>query len=154
MSTTAPLARGQAERTPGVGGAGQGSRVGPQEEEGSDSDFGDGGETPPPAGEGFGNRRPAVGGSAAAGSRESAVPSFEDIGERLKDFIAHRGQGLRDMYDEAGGEQNRRLEGPTKMGEEMAKKLITEMGCTGEVAKELTVLTLYDVAILIGTFWW
>jgi len=153
MSTTAPLDRGPTKRVPGVGGAGQGSRAGPREEEGSDSDFGDGGDRPPRGGGDVGNRKPAVGRPAAAPSRKSAVPSVEDIGEKLKDFIAHRGQGLRYMYGEAGDEQNRRLEGPTKMGGEMARKLITEMRCTGEVAKELTVLTLYDVAILIGTFW-
>ena len=82
------------------------------------------------------------------------VPSGEEIGEKLKDFIGRRGQGLRNMYGQPGGEQNGKLEGPIRKGEEMAKILIREMGCTGEVAKDLTVLTLYDVAILIGTFWW
>ena len=88
-------------------------------------------------------------GGAGPGRR---VPSSREIGERLKDFIGSRGEGLKDMYGETREEQNRRLKGPIKMGEEMAIKLITEMGCTGEVAKDLTVLTLYDVAILVGTF--
>ena len=80
------------------------------------------------------------------------IPSGKEIGDRLGAFI--ESQGLKDMYGEAGDERNRRLKGPIKVGEEMARKLITEMGCTGEVAKDLTVLTLYDVAILIGRFWW
>ena len=34
----------------------------------------------------------------------------------------------------------------------MAPKLIMEMGCSSEVVIDLTVLTLYDVAILISMF--
>jgi len=53
------------------------------------------------------------------------------------------------MYGETGDEPKRRLRVATESGEEMARKLITEKGCGREVAKPLTVLTLYDVAILI-----
>ncbi|PUU80831.1 hypothetical protein B9Z19DRAFT_1106808 [Tuber borchii] len=53
------------------------------------------------------------------------------------------------MYGETEDELNKNLEAPIKRGEEMARKLITEMGCSREVAKDLAVLTLYDVAILI-----
>ena len=76
------------------------------------------------------------------------------VGERLKEFIRDRGEGLRNMYGETGDESKRRLRVAIKSGEEMARKLVTEMGCTGEVAKDLAVLTLYDLAILIGAFWW
>jgi len=80
------------------------------------------------------------------------VPSGEEIGERLKDLILNRRKGLKNMYGETENELNQSLEGPIRRGEEMARKLIMEMGCGREVAKEFTVLTLYDVAILIGMF--
>ena len=82
------------------------------------------------------------------------APSGKEVGKRLSDFIERGGDGLKNMYFEAGGKPNGWLKQGIKCGEGMAKKLITEMGCTGEVAKDLTVLTLYDVAILIGAFWW
>jgi len=34
----------------------------------------------------------------------------------------------------------------------MARRLLMEMGCNGGAAIDLTVLTLYDVAILISMF--
>ena len=80
------------------------------------------------------------------------VPSAEEIGERLKDLITNRRKGLRNMYGGTEEELNKDLEAPIKRGEEMARKLIAEMGCGREVAKDLTVLTLYNVAILIGMF--
>ena len=80
------------------------------------------------------------------------VPSSEKIGKRLKDLIMNDRQGLRKMYGETEDELNRNLEAPIQRGEEMARKLITEMGCIPEIAKDLTVLTLYNVAILIGMF--
>lgn len=83
---------------------------------------------------------------------EKRVPSREEIGERLKDFIKSCSEGLKDMYGQTEDEQNRRLEGPIIRGEEMARVLVREMGCISEVAKDLAVLTLYDVAILIGMF--
>jgi len=87
------------------------------------------------------------------GEEGRRVPSRREIGERLKDFIGSRGEGLRDMYGQPGDEQNSRLEGPIIRGENMARALVREMGCISEVAKDLAVLTLYDVAILIGMFW-
>jgi len=74
------------------------------------------------------------------------------IGERLKDVITNHRKGLRKMYGETEAEQDKCLEVASKRGEEMARKLITEMGCSLEIAQDLTVLTLYDVAILIGMF--
>jgi len=152
MPTTAQLTGGQARGTPGPGGAGRERSAGPQDEEGSDSDFSDRGDRHRRRGVGADNQRPAAGGPAAADLGKNAVPSGDDIAKRLKDFIRDRGQGLKNMYGEPGDGQNRNLEVPIRMGEEMARNLITKMGCTGEVAKDLTVLTLYDVAILIGTF--
>ena len=86
-------------------------------------------------------------------SATASVPSGEEIGKRLKDLIQNHRKSLKNMYGEEENELNKNLEGPVRRGEEMARKLIMEMGCGREVAKELTVLTLYDVAILIGMFW-
>ena len=86
-------------------------------------------------------------------SKGNEVPSGEKIGERFKDLIMNHRKGLKNMYGETEDELNESLKAPIKRGEEMARKLITEMQCTCEVAKELTVLTLYDVAILIGMLW-
>jgi len=72
--------------------------------------------------------------------------------ERLKDVITNHRKGLQKMYGETEAELDKCLEMPTKRGDEMARKLIKEMGCNGMVAKDLSVLTLYDVAILIGMF--
>jgi len=74
------------------------------------------------------------------------------ISEWLKDVIINHRKGLQKMYGETEAELNESLEVPIKRGEEMARKLVT-MGCNIEVAKNLTLLTLYDVAILIGMFW-
>ncbi|PUU80835.1 hypothetical protein B9Z19DRAFT_1020740 [Tuber borchii] len=52
------------------------------------------------------------------------------------------------MYGETELELDQSLKVPIKRGEEMARRLIT-MGCNTEDAKNLTLLTLYDVAILI-----
>jgi len=56
------------------------------------------------------------------------------------------------MYGKTQDELDKSLEDPIRRGEEMARKLITEMECGVEMAKDLTVLTLYDLAILIGIF--
>ena len=154
MLTAAPLTRGQARGAPGPGGAGLEQGVGRLNEEGSDSDFPDTRETSRRRGGNTVNQKLAAEEAAVADLREDVVPSSEVIAKRLKDFIANRGQGLRNMYGETGDESKRRLGVAIESGEEMTRKLITEMGCTGEVAKDLVVLTLYDVAILIGTFWW
>ena len=80
---------------------------------------------------------------------EGQVPRGEAISERFKDLIMNRREGLKNMYGETEDELDKSLEMPIERGEEMARKLITEMGCSREVAIDLTVLTLYDVAILI-----
>ncbi|PUU80840.1 hypothetical protein B9Z19DRAFT_1078446 [Tuber borchii] len=46
-------------------------------------------------------------------------------------------------------ERNLKVNVPIRRGEEMARKLVADMGCPLDIAKRLTVLTLYDVAILI-----
>ncbi|PUU80825.1 hypothetical protein B9Z19DRAFT_682455 [Tuber borchii] len=81
-------------------------------------------------------------------SQECRIPDNEKIREKLKGVITNCQKDLRKIYGETERVLGRRLEAPTKKGVEMAKKLI-EMGCNPEVAKDLTVLTLYDVAILI-----
>ena len=81
-----------------------------------------------------------------------ATLNGERIGGRLKDVITNHRKGLRKMYGETEAELDKCLEVPSKRGEEMARKLITEMGCSLETTQDLTILTLYDVAILIGMF--
>ena len=99
------------------------------------------------------NPPPSTLGQEGAGSRGKIVPSSERISKRLKDLIMKERMGLRNMYGETEDELNKSLEAPIKRGEEMARKLVMEMECPGEVAEELSVLTVYDVAILIGMFW-
>ena len=84
--------------------------------------------------------------------REAEVSSLQ-IGERLKDLIMDRRKGLQRMYGGTEAELDKSLRAPIEKGVEMARKLVSEMGCNVEIAKDLTVLTLYDVAILIGMFW-
>ena len=83
--------------------------------------------------------------------KKNSILKGEQVGERLKDLIINHRKGLQNMYGETEAELDKCLEVPTKRGEEMARKLIA-MGCDIEVAKNLTLLTLYDVAILIGMF--
>jgi len=106
---------------------------------------------PPRKGWNRDDQNPAVE-SQAAKSKGNAVPSGEKIGERLKDLIMNQRKGLKNMYGETEEELNNSLEAPITRGEEMARKLITEMGCSREIAIDLTVLALYDVAILIRMF--
>ena len=84
--------------------------------------------------------------------RENPIPNREEIGQWLKDSIINQRKGLQKMYGETESVLDEALQAPIEKGEEMARKLIMEMGCPYEVAKDLTVLTLYDVAILIGIF--
>ena len=53
------------------------------------------------------------------------------------------------MYGETEADLDKILKVLITRGEEMARKLVI-MGCNSEDAKNLTLLTLYDVAILIG----
>ncbi|KAG0641323.1 hypothetical protein HOY80DRAFT_919114 [Tuber brumale] len=77
------------------------------------------------------------------------VPDAMEISAKLRNVILKDRKGLRNMYGRTEVELDKNLEMPIKMGEEMARKLIREMGCSYEVAVDLTVLALYDVAILI-----
>ena len=72
--------------------------------------------------------------------------------EKLKDAIINHRKGLQKMYEGTEAELDKNLKMPIKMGGEMVGNLI-EMGCDGTVAGDLSVLTLYDVAILIGMSW-
>lgn len=67
-------------------------------------------------------------------------------------MVTNHQKDLRKIYGETEAELNKSLRAPIRKGGEMARKLI-EMGCPLEIAKDLTVLTLYDVAILISMFW-
>jgi len=81
------------------------------------------------------------------------VPNGQEIGERLNYVIKMDRKGLQRMYGGTEEELDKNLKMPIERGREMVRKLVTEMGCGPEVAKDLTALTLYDVAILIGKYW-
>lgn len=160
MSTTPSLTQRQdravvrhddAEHEQGVSSRGQ---------ENSDSDFS---ESPlPKKGGNTDNKKlavedPAVEKRAAEqsvveGPGGNSIPNTQEIGKRFKDVIMNHRQGLRKMYGETEAELNQGLKSPIIKGETMARMLIAEMGCPRAIAKDLTVLTLYDVAILIGMF--
>jgi len=72
----------------------------------------------------------------------------EPWGEQRTVRITHSQVGLRKMYDRqvAGREENPSFQ------EQIAERLVEQMGCPGEVARDLATLTLYDVAILISMF--
>jgi len=84
--------------------------------------------------------------------KENQIPDGEKIGKRLMDVISNHQKDLRKIYGETDPELDKSLKAPIEKGEEMARKLITEMGCPPDIAQDLAVLTLYDVAILIGMF--
>jgi len=84
--------------------------------------------------------------------KRNSIPGGQEIGKKLKDVIINRQKDLQEIYGRTEQELDKSLGVPIKKGEEMARKLIEDMGCPPEVATELTVLTLYDVAILIGTY--
>jgi len=77
----------------------------------------------------------------------------QTIGGKLKDVIINHRKGLQKMYGRTKAELDKSLKVPIRRGQEMAGKLVKEMGCDLMVATDLTVLTLYDVAILIGMSW-
>lgn len=129
-----------------------GQTVSRWDQESSDSDYP--GAAGGPSGKG-GNRddqSPTVESQAETKPKGNAAPSGEKIGEKLKDLIMNQRKGLKNMYGETEEELNKSLEVPIKRGEDMARKLVTEMGCSREIAIDLTVLALYDVAILIRMF--
>ena len=85
--------------------------------------------------------------------KKISIHKGRHVSETLEDVIINRRKGLQNMYEGTGAELNKSLKVPIKRGEGMARKLVADMGCPLEVAKDLTVLTLYDVAILIGMLW-
>ncbi|PUU79846.1 hypothetical protein B9Z19DRAFT_1045931 [Tuber borchii] len=93
--------------------------------------------------------KPAAEKSVSQESEDKFIPTGEEIGKRLKNLIKSDRKGLQKIYPGDDAELDKILKAPTERGEEMARKLVMEMGCSGEIAKDLTVLTLYDVAILI-----
>ena len=94
-------------------------------------------------------REQAVRMSVSERPEENSVPTGQQISEWLKNVIITHRKGLQKMYGETETELDKSLEVPIRKGEEMVRKLVT-MGCNIEVAKNLTLLTLYDVSILIG----
>ena len=82
--------------------------------------------------------------------KKISIHKGKHVSETLEDLIINQRRGLQNMYGGTGAELNKSLGVPIKRGEGMARKLVADMGCPLEVAKDLTVLTLYDVAILIG----
>jgi len=162
ISTAVRLARGQARTGPEHSGAGpEPSGAGPEPSGAGPRPSGarrrpSGARRRPPS------TRPTITRPGPSTSRagpgpsdarpEGRVPRGEEISERFKDLIMNRREGLKNMYGETEDELNKSLEMPIKRGEEMARKLVTEMGCSRKVAIDLTVLTLYDVAILICMF--
>lgn len=80
------------------------------------------------------------------------IPDGKEISKRLKDLIKKDREGLQKIYVGGEAELDKILKDPIERGEKMARKLIEEEKCSREIAKDLTVLTLYDVAILIGMF--
>jgi len=89
----------------------------------------------------------------AAEQPKAKVPDDKEIGNRLKDLIKNNRKGLQKIYSGEESELEKILKDPIKKGVEMARQLIQEEKCSFEIAKDLTVLTLYDIAILIGMSW-
>lgn len=91
--------------------------------------------TKPPAGHGLPNPPPDL--SAAA-----AVKTRQDCIDNLKKFVKQR-KGLENFYSD------KELEDKGEVAEVMVAGL-RDLGCGPEIAKQLTLLTLYDVAMLLG----
>ena len=104
-------------------------------------------------GESADDPKPAIRKQVAEGLGENSASS-EEIGNKLKDVIMNHRKGLQKIYGGTGSDLDRALEVPIKNGVEMVRSLMSETGmaCDRETAKDLTVLTLYNVAILIGMF--
>ena len=94
----------------------------------------------------------AVERSVTGEPKEYSILKGEQVGEKLKDVIINHRKGLQKMYGKTEAELDKCLKAAIERGEEMVRRLIM-MGCNIEVAKDLTLLTLYDVAILIGMLW-
>lgn len=138
--TTPPLTRGRAGE----------QKANPKNHEDSDSDNFDDDENV------SAKQSKATGGQQPAGGKSENTPiSQDEISKRFKDLILEERKGLQKMYGETEADLDRNLDVQIKKGEEMAKNLMDEkrMGYDRETAKDLTVLMLYDVAILIGMSW-
>jgi len=98
------------------------------------------------------NLDPDTGGHSGQASIPPSGCGGQEIGSMLKDLILRHRRGLQKMYGWTAAELDKGLKVPIKRGEEMARKLVTEMGCGRYIAGDLTMLTLYDMAILIGRF--
>ena len=96
--------------------------------------------------------KPTVEKSVVEKPRKISIHNCKHISKTLENMIMNQRKGLRNMYGETGAELDKSLKVPIKRGEEMVRKLVEDMGCPLEIAKDLTVLTLYDMAILIGMF--
>jgi len=79
-------------------------------------------------------------------------PTREMISQGLRELVTEHRKGLQNMYGAVETELDEKLKTQIDRGVVMAGKLV-DMGCGPEVAKDLTALTLYDLAILIGMFW-
>jgi len=90
--------------------------------------------------------------NSAAQPTDKTVPSREMISNGLEELVMEHRKGLQNMYGTTETELDEDLKAQIDRGVVMAGKLV-DMGCGPEVAKDLTALTLYDVAILIGMFW-
>ena len=145
---TAPQTRARSKVGPETGGS-EPARPSPGCPENGDSDFSIAENRPLGKGGNISEQKVEVGGYAV---RKADIPNGERISRRLKDVIMKERKGLQKMYGKTEAELDESLRAPIKRGEEMARKLVNEMGCNSMVAKDLTVLTLYDVAILIGMF--
>lgn len=95
--------------------------------------------------------KPAIGKQVTEELGENSALGKE-IGNKLKDVIMNQRKGLQKIYGRTESDLDRTLEAPIKKGVEMVRSLMSEMACDRETAKDLTVLTLYNVAILIGMF--
>ncbi|CUS12903.1 unnamed protein product [Tuber aestivum] len=101
-------------------------------------------------GGGTGGQKPAAGeeGKNATKSSEE-LPTAKEIGAKLIAVIKEDRKSLKNLYGTTDQELDENLKDPIKKGVEMAGKLITEKGCSYEIAIDLTALTLYNVAVLI-----
>ena len=93
--------------------------------------------------------KPEIGKQVAEELGENSALSKE-ISNILKDVIMNHRKGLQNIYGRTDLDGTLRMQ--IKKGVEMVRSLTSEMACDRETAKDLTVLTLYNVAILIGMF--
>ena len=90
----------------------------------------------------------ADGRPSAEGLGKISIDGGQPSSERGTDVIMHSRVSLREMYSRTLAEQE---ESPSAQ-EQIAGGLVEQMGCPGEVARDLATLRLYDVAILISMF--